>query len=121
MGLGYRELQAEQVITLAVQSVGISESDTLFDSFVPGNKFDVLSVQHFAEAVTATASYTVKIGTAAATSATTPTADTRGDATLTASVRGTATDALNLHCTTDGTGAFTGLKVKVRVRFYPPV
>lgn len=111
---------AQETIVLAVDSVGNSETDTLFDSYVPGYAFEVVGVQHFAEAVTAAASYDLKIATTTAlTAAEVPTAATREDGALSAtkaSLRGTAAEALNLHATTDGSGLLTGLKVKVRIR-----
>lgn len=113
----------ERTYVLSVQSVGNSEADTLFDSIKPGFEFEIVAVEHFAEAVTATADYMVKIGTTDALAAReVPTADTREDAGLhatEANLRGDETDEINLHATTDGTGVFTGLKVKVTVKVYP--
>ena len=107
-------------ILLSVDSVPISQADVLFDSFKPGYAFEVLAVQHFAESVTATADYDVDIGAVSALAAhEVPVADTREDAVLAtakAARRGTAAEALNLRCTTNGSGLFVGLKVRVTIR-----
>ncbi len=109
-----------KTIMLAVQAVGNSETDTLFDSFKPGYRFKILAIEHYAEGVTAAADYNIKIGTVSALAAVeVPTAATREDAVLNATaanLNGSATDVINLHSTTDGSGDFTGLKVKVTIR-----
>lgn len=109
-----------ETIVLGTPAVAISQADVLFDSFKPGFAFEIESIEHFAEAVTAAASYDVKIGTTTAlTAAEVPVAATREDAVLhatEANIRGTATEEINLHCTTDGSGLLTGLKVKVTIR-----
>lgn len=108
---------AQQVITLGCKDVAISQADVLQDAFQPGYAFEIVGVEHFTDNIAATASYLVKIGTTNAISAATPTADTRGDATLVAgAVLGSATDVINLHATTDGSGTFTDLRVRVTIR-----
>lgn len=113
----------EKDLVLEANDVGNSESDALLDSIKPGFAFKIKSIQVFAEAVTATADYMVKIGsTDAMSSRETPTAATRGDATLHGTednLIGTDSEEINLHATTDGTGTFTGLKVKVTIRPHP--
>ena len=110
-------------ITLSVDDVPISQANVLFDSFKPGYAFEILAVQHYAEAVTAAADYDIDIEAVSALAAhEVPTAVTREDAVLATAVaarRGSATDAINLRVTTDGSGLFTGLKVKVTLRKHP--
>ncbi len=111
---------AQEAILLVVQTVAISQNDVKADSCKPGYPFQVVSVEHFAEDIAATASYDVKIGTTSAlNAAAVPVADTRGDAALSgtlANLQGSASDEINLHVTTDGTGTLTGLKVRVTIR-----
>ncbi len=111
---------ARETIKLSVQTVAISQNDVKVDSFKPGYRFQVVGVEHFAEDVAATASYDVKIGTTSVlNAAAVPVADTRGDAPLhgtLANLQGEASEEINLHVTTNGTGTFTGLKVRVTIR-----
>lgn len=108
---------AQHQIVLGARDIPISQSDVLMDSFLPGFPFEIVAVQHFADAITAAATYMVKVVAVDALAAeTAPTAVTRGDATLHATVanrRGGATDPINLHMTSDGTGVMTDLKVRV--------
>lgn len=110
---------AKRDVVLSVQSVGNDEAATLFDSYKPGFPFEVVGVQHFAEAIVATASYDVQIGsTSVLAAAEVPTADTREDGVLSATWAnrlGGAADELNLKCTTNASGTLTGLKVKVTI------
>ncbi len=104
-------------ISFARSAVPASQAALLIGSFQPGYAFEIVSVQHLAKTVTATASYQLKIGTTNATSATTPTAATRGNATLTAgALQGDEDDVINLHATTNGSGAFADLEVIVTIR-----
>jgi hypothetical protein len=111
---------AQRTIDLSVGAVAISQADVLQDSYLPGYAFEIVSIQHFAGALDAAASYDLKIGTTSAlTAAEVPVAATREDAVLNATLanlKGGATDAINLHATTDGSGTFTGLKVRVTIR-----
>jgi hypothetical protein len=107
---------AQQTITMGAMSIPISQADVLFDSFKPGFAFEIVGIEHFAADQVDTASYIVDIGTTAACTATTVVDDTRGDATLTANVLGTAAHEINLHCTTDGSGTLTDLRVRVTIR-----
>lgn len=109
-----------QSVTLHRAAVGANQADGLVASFAPGFDFEIVDVQHFANNVTATANYMVKIGTTnALAGATVPVADTRGSAALhgtAANRKGKAADAINLHVTTNGTGAFADLSVIVTFR-----
>ena len=108
---------ARHEISLGANDVAISQTDILQDAHQPGFPFEIVSVEHFADGVTAAADYMVKIGTTDALAAVTvPVADTRGNATLhatRANLLGTATGVINLHATTDGSGLFVDLRVRV--------
>src|SRR5690606_37150289 len=70
---------ALQHVTLRPADVSDSEEDTKIASFKPGFAFEIVGVQHFVGAVTAEASYDVKIGTTSALAAAAePAAATRG-------------------------------------------
>lgn len=101
----------------------ISQADVKVRGVVPGYAFEITKVEVFAKTVTATLSVQVKIGTTSALSAAvTPVADTPTAATLSttlANKRGSSTEAINVHYTTDGTGAFTGMTVHVWIRPLP--
>lgn len=101
----------------------LSQTDLKALSHVLGFKFEVVAVHVWATAVTATISVNVKIGTTSVlTGAITPVAGTEVVGTLAASRltrRGSATDALNVEYTTNGSGAATNLRVTVWVRAYP--
>jgi hypothetical protein len=109
---------AKTTFTLSIQTVGNSQTDLAVDSFLPGFAFQIVAVQHFAEAVTATADYNVTCGGRSAVNNQVPTAATRAAATLSttaANLLGTNAEAVVLQATTDGSGAFTGLKVRVTI------
>lgn len=92
-------------------------------SFTPGHRFEVVSVKVWSTAITATITADVKIGaTSVLTGAVTPVAGTEVSGALVASRtarRGSASDALNIEYTTNGTGAGTNLRVTVTYRVYP--
>lgn len=92
-------------------------------SFSPGFAFEIMRVEVYAKTVTATISVDVKIGsTSALASAVTPVADTATAATLSTTLtsrRGTSSEAVNLHYTSNGTGAVTKCTVYVWVKPIP--
>ena len=108
---------AQHEISLGANDVAISQTDILQDAHKPGFPFEIVRVEHFADGVTAAADYMVKIGTTNALAAVTvPVADTLAEATLHATLanrQGSATDVINLHATTDGSGLFVDLRVRV--------
>ena len=113
---------AREIVLLFVDDVPISQTGQIYDSAIPGFAFYVEKIEHFAEAVTATATFQAFIGTTALVAASTPVADTLTQATITATEaqrKGTATDDLNIKVTTDGSGLLTGLKVRITIRPYP--
>jgi hypothetical protein len=89
----------------------------------PGFGFEVVGVETFCSGKAGTVTANVKIGTASVLSgAASFTAGSRVSASLAASAsarRGTSTSDLNVHYTTDGTGALTNGFVVVRIRPYP--
>lgn len=111
---------AREYITLRPVNVAASAAGTKIAAVKPGYAFEIVGVQHFVGTVTATASYDVKIGTTSALSAAAvPVAATRGDAALgatTAARKGTADDEINLHATTDASGALSDVQVIVVIR-----
>jgi hypothetical protein len=99
-----------QTFVLSPAAPGNSATDDLLAAVKPGYRFRIVQVTAFAVGVTATASCTVKIGsTAALTGAITPVAGDLVDGTIdTDADTGGATDEINVHATTDGTGNITG-------------
>lgn len=109
-----------QTISFAVASVDKEAADVLLAAFQPGYAFEIVSVQHFFGAVTANASYDVKIGEDSALEDPAEPADAEhGAAELAESYldrRGGPSDIINLHATTDETGALEGGHVLVTIR-----
>jgi len=102
-----------------------SQTDVRAGSVVPGFPFEIVKVSAYASAVTGTISCNVKIGaTSALASTITPVATGSGivDGSLSSTLanrRGSATDAINVHYTTDNSGAATNLRVTVWIRPHP--
>lgn len=92
-------------------------------SMVPGYKFELVGVEVWATAITATISVDVKInGVSVLTGAITPVAGSRTAGVLVANRlnrRGSAAQALDVEYTTNGTGAGTNLRVLLTYRPYP--
>lgn len=111
---------AKHLVVLGAKDVAISQADILQDAHKPGFPFQIVAVEHFATDQVDTATYMVKIGTVDALAAETGVTDlTRGDATLHATLAnllGAVGDVINLHATTNGSGTFTDLKVRVTYR-----
>lgn len=104
-------------------TTAINQTATVALGVIPGFRGEVVKVEVWASAVTATISADVAIGsTSVLTAAVTPVAGTATAGTL-ATTRSTrqflATDQLNIKYTTNGSGAATNLKVTVWVRPYP--
>lgn len=114
---------ARECIRLVMGSTSVSQADVEFDEVTPGFAFEIVRVEAYATAVTATASVTVKIGTTAAlASAITPVAGTATAGTLataTADRRGSATDVIRGHYTTNGSGVVTNGRIAVWIRPVP--
>lgn len=103
----------------------INQADTRAAGILPGFAFEIVKIEAYASAVTAAITCMVKIGTANALSgAITPAAASTGIVQgslhgTRANRRGAATDAINVHYTTDGSGAATNLRVTVWIRPLP--
>lgn len=110
---------AHRPIPFALDSVGSGETDTVVITHTPGYRFEIVGFEVFAQAVTATASLTVKRGSDVALSASvTPVAGSEVKGTVKASGEqyGDSDDAVSVEVTTDGTGALTGLQGRVLIR-----
>lgn len=97
----------------------ISQAGVVFWKYTPGYAFRITSVRNFARTVTATISFVVKVGTRTAVAAATPVAATDTVNTLSttlANLRGTASEAITIELTTDGSGAATNLSVEIEIR-----
>jgi hypothetical protein len=104
-------------------TTAVSLADVKVGTITPGFRFQIESVKVFAETVTATISVNVKIGTTSVlTGAITPVAGTDTSGTLVSTVasrRGTSSQAINVHVTTNGTGAARNITVEVTLRAFP--
>jgi hypothetical protein len=101
----------------------ISQADVLAYKFIPGHAFEIVGVEGWArtEAGVVTADVKIEAVTSLAAVIAFATA-TRVVATLAATLaarRGSASNAINVHFTTDGTGALTNGFVTVRYRPMP--
>jgi len=107
------------VVTLGPTDVAISQTATEYDEYTPGFAFEITKAEIYVIATTATASAIVNIGAVAATVARTTTAKVPAAcvlATALAARRGSATDTIKLLSTTDGSGDYTGLRIRVTFR-----
>lgn len=114
---------AKECVMLVLGTTATSQTAKQTHSVVPGFAFEVVRVEAYALTVTATISVDVQIGgTTCLTGAITPVADTPTAGTLATSAaarRGTATEAIQLKYTSNGTGAATNGLVAVWVRPLP--
>lgn len=114
---------ARECINLELGASAISQTGKQTDSVVPGFAFEIVRVEVYALTVTATISADVQIqGATALASAVTPVADTPTAGTLAATLaakRGSATDAIQLKYTSNGSGAATNLRARVWIRPVP--
>lgn len=114
---------ARALVQLELGTSAISQTGKQTDSHVPGYAFEIVRVEVYALTVTATITADVHIqGATALASVVTPVADTPTAATLAATLaakRGSATDAIQLKYTSNGSGAATNLRVRVWIRPVP--
>jgi hypothetical protein len=98
-----------------------NQSNVKAFSFRPGYGFKIEGVQTYCLAKAGTVTADVRIGTTSVlASAASFTAATRADATLaTNAPKGTPTSDINVHYTTDASGALTNGFVVVTIRPYP--
>jgi hypothetical protein len=107
----------KQLVVPIVTATGLS--GVVVWKFTPGYAFRITGLRDFARGVTATISYAVKIGTRVVATGLTPVAATDTARTLSttlANLRGTATEAITIELTTDGSGAATNLAVHIEIR-----
>jgi hypothetical protein len=106
---------------LGVTATGQAAKQT--DSHVPGFAFEIVRVEVYALTVTAAISVDVQIaGATALNAAVVPVANTPTAAVLAAALaarRGSASEAIQLKYTSDGTGAATNLRARVWIRPLP--
>jgi len=114
---------AKELVRLVLGVTATGQAAKLVDAVTPGFAFEVVKVEVMAVTVTATLSVDVQIGGATAlNAAVTPVAATPTPGVLAATLaarRGSATEAIQLKYTSDGTGAATNLVVSVWVRPLP--
>lgn len=114
---------ALECIRLALGTTATGQTGKQTDGVVPGYAFQVVKVEVNALTVTATISVDCLIGsTSVLTGAITPVAATPTAGTLSstlANVRGTATEAINVQYTSNGTGAATNGYLSVWIRPIP--
>lgn len=114
---------AKACVTMPVGSTATGQTALEVGSVVPGYNFEVVRVEAYCTDMTATATVNVLIETASCMTGAitmvdaTPVAGTL--ATSVASRRGSATDALNLVYTTDGSGEIVKGVVQVWIRPFP--
>lgn len=100
----------------------ISLTGAVVSSILVGYKFEIVRVRSFCRTKAGAVSYVVKAGARTAVSAGVFTAATDVAATLSttkANLRGTASEAVTIELTTDGTGALTNGKVLIWIKPWP--
>lgn len=100
----------------------VSLTNAVIFSHVIGHKFEITRVRSFCRTKAGAVSFKVKAGTREAVPAGTTTAATEVAQTLSttkANVRGSATEAVTVELTTDGTGALTNGRVVIEYRPFP--
>lgn len=100
----------------------ISLTSAVVKSITPGYKFQVVGVRSFCRTKAGTVSYVVKVGGRSAVAAGVITAATDVAATLSttlANLRGSATEAITIELTTDGSGVLTNAHIELVIRPWP--
>lgn len=124
MGIQDRQVHRNAKFAEHTERVGItsavSQTDAKVDFIVPGVPFEITGVDTYCLTKTGAVTADVKIQTTSAlATAAAFTAAARVPAALSttlANIRGGSTDAINIHYTTDGTGALTHGRVRVTWR-----
>lgn len=101
-------------ITTAVSLAGV-----VVFKCTPGYRFRLVGASDFARTVTAAITYVVKIGGRIAVASVAPVAATETVRSLSATLanlRGSATEAITVELTTDGSGAATNLTLLLQIR-----
>lgn len=114
---------AKELIRLQIGATATGQTGKQPDGVIPGFAFEIVKVEVNALTVTATISVDVLIGsTSCLTGAVTPVAATPTAGTLSSTLankRGTATEAINVQYTSNGSGAMTNGIVSVWIRPIP--
>lgn len=114
---------AKELIRLQIGTTAVSQTAKQPDGVIPGFAFEIVKVEVNALTVTATISVDVLIATTSVlTGAITPVAATPTAGTLSSTLatkRGSATEAINVQYTSNGTGAATNAIVSVWIRPVP--
>lgn len=110
-----QETVAPEIVT------AVSLAGAVVFSYTPGHKFQVTRVRSFCRTKTGTVTATVKVGgrTAASVTFTAATEVAQTLSTTLANLRGSASEAITIELTTDGTGALTNGKVVIAYRPHP--
>lgn len=111
---------AKEVIPVRLITA-ISQTSVVAESYTPGNKFQIVKVSSWCSAKAGTVTAVVKVGGRVAASVTF-TAGTENVPTLSttlANLRGSATEAITVEYTTDGTGALTNGMINIVYRPRP--
>jgi hypothetical protein len=114
-----RTAQTPRKILIVPIVTAISQTGVVFWKFTPGYAFRITKIRSFARTVTGTITSVVKVSTRTAMAAAAPVAATDTNHTLSttaANLRGSATDAITLELTTDGSGAATNLAYHIEIR-----
>ena len=100
------------------RSLPISQTDEKVFTFTPGYNFEIVGFSVYTDAITAAVTTILKKGTTAVTAAVTPVADTevKGTILVVGNQYGSATDTINVHMTSDGSGILTDATVTVLFR-----
>lgn len=114
---------AKECVRLQLGTTATGQTAKLADAVTPGFAFEIVKVEAWALTVTAAITVDVQIaGTSALAASITPVAATPTAGTISttlANKRGSATEAIQLKYTSDGTGAATNGVVAVWIRPLP--
>lgn len=101
--------------------VAISQTGVVSFKYTPGYKFQVVAVKTYCLTKAGAVAGTLKVGgrTAASLTITAATEVTATLSTTKANLRGSATEAITVEYTTDGSGALTNGMVILAIRPYP--
>lgn len=109
-------------ISEVAMNPAINLTSAVVFSFTPGQKFQLVRVRSFCRTKVGAVAFTVKVGGRVAVTTVTMTAATEVAQALSATLanlQGSATEAITIECTTDGTGALTDGRVYLEWRARP--
>ncbi len=117
----HRQAQfAKKVLPIALVTA-ISQTGVVAFKFTPGYKFQIRSIKTYnlLKAGTVTGNVKISTRTAAAITFTSATENTASLSATKANLRGSATDAITIEYTTDGSGVLTNGYVIITYSFWP--